>query len=87
MELQDLRDEARTKEAEALDSYWKYSSTLDQHALAKGYACEMEARDIRARISKIESTPVPPVQPEPKPVKCHYPPDWDKRKTHGKKSP
>lgn len=79
--LQDLRDEARDKENEAEDSYWKHVTTLDPQALAQGYACEMEARDIRARIAKIESTPEPPPpKPEPKPVKCHYPPDWGKRK-------
>lgn len=76
--LQDLRDEARDKENEAKDAYWKHVTTLDPKALAQGYACEMEARDIRKRIAKIEATPEP--IPIPEPIKCHYPPDWGKRK-------
>ena len=80
MELQDLRDLARDKENEAKDEYWKHVTTLDPQALANGYACEMEARDIRNRIAEIERTPEPIPEPEPKPVKCHYPPDWGKRR-------
>lgn len=35
MELQDLRDEARDKENEAKDAYWKHVTTLDPQALAQ----------------------------------------------------